>query len=81
MSELPVVASAISGIPELVDDGRTGYLVPSADPDALAERLERFVGEPALRRTFGRAGRAKVEADFDILRGARNLLAEMSRDR
>ena len=81
MSELPVVASALSGIPELVDDGRTGYLAPSGDPDALAERLERFVGEPALRRAFGRAGRAKVEAEFDIVQGARNLLGEMGRDR
>lgn len=81
MSELPVVASDLSGIPELVDDGRTGYLVPSGDPEALAERLDRFVGEPALRRAFGRAGRAKVEADFDILQGARTLLDEMGRDR
>lgn len=81
MSELPIVASDLSGIPELVDDGRTGYLVPSGDPEALAERLERFVGEPALRRAFGRAGRAKVEAEFDILRNARNLLDEMGRDR
>ncbi len=81
MSELPVVASALSGIPELVDDGGTGYLVPSGDPEALADRLERFVGEPELRRAFGRAGRAKVEAEFDILQGARKLLGEMSRGR
>ncbi len=81
MSELPVVASAISGIPELVEDGVTGYLVPSGDPEALASRLARFVGKPALRRAFGRSGRAKVEADFDILQGARSLLLEMGRDR
>lgn len=79
MSELPVVASALSGIPELVDDGRTGYLVPSGDPEALADRLERFVGQPALRRAFGRAGREKVEAEFDILQGARRLLGQMGR--
>lgn len=81
MSELPVVASALSGIPELVEEGRTGYLVPSGDPAALADRLEQLVGEPALRRAFGRAGRAKVEAEFDILQGARNLLGEIGRRR
>jgi len=81
MSELPVVASELSGIPELVDDGRTGYLVPSGDPEALADRLERLIGKPELRRRFGRAGREKVEADFDIHQGARSLLDEICRGR
>jgi glycosyltransferase involved in cell wall biosynthesis len=78
MSGLPVVASALSGIPELVEDGRTGFLVPSGDPRALAERLERLVGEPELRRRMGAAGRAKVAAEFDIHACAGLLLEEIT---
>jgi hypothetical protein len=81
MSGLPVVASALSGIPELVEDGRTGFLVPSGDAAALAEGLERLVGEPELRRRMGAAGRAKVAAEFDIHACAGLLLEEMTRVR
>ena len=66
--ELPVVASRISGIPELVEDGRSGRLVPPGDPLALADGLEELVRDPALRQRFGRAGRARVLADFDLER-------------
>jgi len=77
MSRLPVVASGLSGIPELVEDERTGYLVPPGDPWALADRLERLVGRPDLRRRLGDAGRAKVESEFDVHAGARKLLREI----
>ena len=79
MSELPVVASRLSGIPELVDDERTGFLVPPGDPGALADRLERLAAEPKLRRSMGAAGKAKVEAEFDIHAGARRLMGEITR--
>jgi glycosyltransferase involved in cell wall biosynthesis len=79
MSELPVVASRLSGIPELVDDERTGVLVPPGDPGALADRLERLAAEPKLRRSMGAAGKAKVEAEFDIHEGARRLMGEITR--
>lgn len=78
MSGLPVVASALSGIPELVEDGRTGFLVPSGDSRALAECLERLVGEPELRRRMGATGRAKVAAEFDIHACAGLLLEEIT---
>jgi glycosyltransferase involved in cell wall biosynthesis len=81
MSGLPVVASALSGIPELVEDERTGFLVPPGDPLALADRLERLVGVPELRRRLGAAGRAKVATEFDIHEGARLLLGEITRER
>jgi glycosyltransferase involved in cell wall biosynthesis len=81
MSGLPVVASALSGIPELVEDERTGFLVPPGDPLALAERLERLVGAPELRRRLGAAGRAKVATEFDIHEGARALFGEITRER
>ncbi len=57
----PVVASAIPGTDELVVDGETGLLVPSRDPDALAQALRRIVAEPALRARLGAAARHRVE--------------------
>lgn len=74
-SGLPVVASRLSGIPELVEDGRTGILVPPRDAGALAGALERLIEDPALRRELGRAGRQRVLDDFDLDRNAGRLVA------
>lgn len=63
---LPVVASAVGGIPELVVDGETGFLVPPGDPRALADALGRLLAAVELRRAFGRAGRARVERAFSV---------------
>jgi len=63
---LPVVATRHSGIPELVTDGSTGYLVPERDPAALAAALARLVAERARWPEMGRAGRRVVERDYDI---------------
>ncbi len=56
----PVVASRVGGIPEIVEDGRTGLLVPPRSPEALARALERMWDEPALGRRLGAAGRQEV---------------------
>lgn len=74
---LPVVASRISGIPELVEDGRSGLLAPPADARALADALLRLQASPELRAELGRAARAKVERDFDLAAGARRLAQEI----
>jgi colanic acid/amylovoran biosynthesis glycosyltransferase len=63
---LPVVSTAHAGIPELVQDGESGFLVPEGDPDALAERLERLVADPELRSRMGRNGRRAVEEHYNI---------------
>ena len=55
---LPVVASAVGGVDELVVDGETGLLVPQADADALASALARLIGDAELRRSMG-DGRAR----------------------
>lgn len=73
-SELPVVASRIGGIPELVEDGRSGCLVPPADPAALAEALTRLAGDEELRRRMGARGRERVEEDFDLHANAQALV-------
>jgi glycogen synthase len=62
--ETPVVASAVGGILEVVEDGETGVLVPPARADALAEALVRVLNDPARARAMGRAGRTRVEDKF-----------------
>lgn len=78
---IPVVASDISGIPELVEDGRTGLLVPPRDSAALGHALLRLHGDEALRRQLGRAGRQKVEREFDAYANAGRLASEIARRR
>jgi glycosyltransferase involved in cell wall biosynthesis len=63
---LPVVASAVGGVDELVVHGETGLLVPPADADALAAALGLLVADAGLRRRLGAAGRARAEARFDL---------------
>jgi len=59
-----VVASAVGGIVEVVENGKTGLLVPPARPDALAEALNRVLANPEVARAMGQAGRQRVEAHF-----------------
>lgn len=63
---LPVVASAVGGIPEIVEDGKTGLLVPPGNPQALAAALERLAARPEEARALGAAGRARIIEQFDI---------------
>jgi glycosyltransferase involved in cell wall biosynthesis len=69
-----VLATRISGIPELIDDGATGMLVEAGDGPALARGLETLIREPALRQRLGEAGRRRIEAKFDMERGIDLLL-------
>jgi len=62
--ETPVVASAVGGILEVVEDGKTGLLVPPGHPEELAAALGRVLDNPALGRSLGQAGRRRVEAQF-----------------
>lgn len=64
----PVIATAVGGIPELVEEGRTGFLVPRGDSAALADRILRLLNAPELRRELGGNARRAAEAHFDIRR-------------
>jgi glycosyltransferase involved in cell wall biosynthesis len=63
---LPVVASAVPGLEEVVVEGETGFLAPPGDAAALAARLCQLVDDPALRISFGSAGRARAEERFSL---------------
>ena len=64
-SGLPSVVTRVGGMPEVLDDGEQGYLVPPADPGALSEALGRLVADPALRGRLGAAARER-SARFDV---------------
>ena len=63
---LPVVATRVGGVPEAVEDGVTGVLVPPHDPQALAAALCRVANDPAARTRMGQAGFARASATFAI---------------
>jgi sugar transferase (PEP-CTERM/EpsH1 system associated) len=61
---LPVVATRVGGLPEIVVQGRTGVLAPSRDDEELADCILRLAADPALRAAMGRAGRERARAVF-----------------
>ena len=63
--EIPVVVSDVGGLPEVVENGVTGLVVPPKDVDAAATAIERLVLDADLRKTMGRAGRERVQRLYD----------------
>lgn len=63
---LPLVASRLSGIPELVRDGETGYLAEPRDTHGLANAIDRVASEPSVGRRLGEAARQLLESDFSL---------------
>jgi glycosyltransferase involved in cell wall biosynthesis len=72
---LPVVASRVGGIPDVVVHGETGLLVKPGDPEALARALLRLLGDPALARRMGEAGRSRAARLFSWERVVEDHLA------
>lgn len=65
-SRLPVVATRVGALPELVEEGVTGFLVEPKDDQTLAERFARFCSNRDLARRFGQAARRKVEREYNL---------------
>jgi colanic acid/amylovoran biosynthesis glycosyltransferase len=63
---LPVIATTHGGIPELVQDGISGFLVPERDAEAIAEKISYLIEHPEIWSSMGHAGRAYVEAHYDL---------------
>jgi colanic acid/amylovoran biosynthesis glycosyltransferase len=71
---VPAVATAVGGVPELVQDGVTGLLAPAGDADAVADRLECLLTDPRLATRLGAAARRRVEREFSVVRQVDRLL-------
>ncbi len=77
--ELPVVSTAHSGIPEVIQDGVNGLLVPPTDVSALAQAIARLIEAPSLRSRFGSKGRQVVVEKFDLAHNVGLLLNEFQK--
>lgn len=71
----PVVATRVGGIPELVVDGYSGFLIERGHVEELAEKVLTLIEDPARRRAMGSAGRKRVDEKFDLKRNVAQLLA------
>jgi len=79
-SGVPVVATSVSGIPELIESERDGLLVEPNSPEKLADAIDRLLKHPELGEWLARAARSKIEAHFSVEDGAKQLLELFRRD-
>jgi glycosyltransferase involved in cell wall biosynthesis len=79
-SSLPIVATRVGGISDLIHEGKNGYAVPVNDPDVLGDALESLIADPAGRQAMGAYGRDLVLRQFDARESARRLF-EFVRER
>lgn len=73
-SGVPVIASRIGGIPEVVEDGKTGFLFEPGEVDDLIEKLKILIEDPDKRRKMGKGARKRVEEHFDVCKVAKRNL-------
>ena len=78
--EIPCVATSINGIPELIRDGIDGLLVAPSDVAGMARTLARLMDDPLLRESLGKAGRLRVQNEYEIAKSA-DRLADVFRGR
>lgn len=78
MSGVPVVATQIAGVSELVTDGESGFLVPPSNVEILCDRIQTLLADGSLRQRLGTNGATKVRQDFDISKEAEKLARIMA---
>jgi len=71
--EVPVIGTYHGGIPSIIDDGETGFLVPERNVEALTDRLKTLLDDTDLRRSMGRAAREKMLREFDMAKQVEKL--------
>jgi len=77
---LPVISTAVSGIPELIKHGKTGLIVEERDPESLSKEIIRLCDDPELRRTLSRNGHTLVEQEYNInenVKKLKNVISEV----
>ncbi len=72
-ASLPVIATRVGAIPEIIEDGQEGFVIDARDVDALTERIAHIIADPALRARMSRAARARYERDFTAERFTNGL--------
>lgn len=77
LMQRPIVATRVGGIPELMSEGKTGYLVDKGAPDQIIDRLSNFIADERLGREFGNVGRQFVEENFSWDKIARNYVSSL----
>ena len=70
----PVVATRVGGIPELITDGTSGFLVPRRDIQQIADRILKLAKNPTLRAEMGTAARKFAAEKFDVCKNVRRLI-------
>ena len=70
---VPIVCTMLPSIPELIEDGKTGFITPPKDPKAIADILEKLYRDEAIRKQAGEAAQAVIEDKFDTVKNAQRL--------
>lgn len=76
----PVISTTIAGIPELIDHGKTGFLVPPEDAKALADSMRELITDPERARRMGERGRERIRAEFSIHDIVAQLVARIEQE-
>lgn len=71
--EIPCITTTITGIPELIQQGQNGLLVPASDSQSLTQAIKQLAENPALRQQLGKAGRLKVLSDYELSKNTQYL--------